>query len=105
MTARALYPNANEEILPGRHLSVEVTRKETKDALVVPSEAIIPEMGKNIVYLYKDGTAKSAEIITGLRSERDVQVMEGLQEGDTVITTGVMQLRNSMKVIIDNLRE
>ena len=105
LTARALYPNTNEAILPGRLLSVEIIRKEIKDALTVPSEAIIPEMGRSIVYLYKDGEAKSAEIISGLRTEKEVQILEGLQPGDTVITTGVMQLRNNMKVIIDNLKE
>ena len=105
LTARALYPNTNEAILPGRLLSVEIIRREIKDALTVPSEAIIPEMGKSIVYLYKNGEARSAEIITGLRTEREVQILEGLHPGDTVITTGVMQLRNNMKVIIDDLKE
>ena len=105
LTARALYPNTDEAILPGRLLSVEIIRREIKDALTVPSEAIIPEMGRSIVYLYKNGEAKSVEIITGLRTESEVQILEGLQQGDTVITTGVMQLRNNMKVIIDNLKE
>ncbi|MDR1224678.1 MAG: efflux RND transporter periplasmic adaptor subunit [Tannerella sp.] len=105
LKVRALYPNTNEAILPGRYLSVEITRREIKDALAIPSEAIIPEMGKNIVYLYKGDEAKSAEIITGLRTESQVQVLEGLTPGDTVITTGVMQLRMGMKVNIDNLKE
>ncbi len=105
LKVRALYPNTNEAILPGRYLSVEITRREISDALAIPSEAIIPEMGKNIVYLYKGGEAKSAEIITGLRTESQVQVLEGLNPGDTVITTGVMQLRVGMKVNIDNLKE
>ena len=105
LMVRALYPNANEEILPGRYLSVEINRREIRDALAIPSEAIIPEMGKNIVYLYKSGQAKAAEIITGLRTESHVQVLEGVNPGDTVITTGVMQLRVGMKVNIDNLIE
>ena len=105
LTVRALFPNTDEKILPGRLLSVEITRKEIDDALTVPSEAIIPEMGKSIVYLYNNGEAISAEIITGLRTESRVQVLDGIQQGDTVITTGVMQLRNNMRVIIDNLTE
>jgi membrane fusion protein (multidrug efflux system) len=105
LKVRALYPNTNEAILPGRTLSVEIVRREIRDALAVPSEAIIPEMGKNIVYLYKNGAAKAVEIITGLRTESYVQSLEGLQPGDTVITTGVMQLRTGMNVTIDNLKE
>lgn len=105
LKVRALYPNMDGTILPGRYLSVEIMRQEINDALSVPSEAIIPEMGKNIVYLYRGGEAKSTEIITGLRTESHVQVLDGLHPGDTVITTGVMQLRTGMKVNIDNLKE
>ncbi|MDR2679207.1 MAG: efflux RND transporter periplasmic adaptor subunit [Tannerella sp.] len=105
LKVRATYPNTNEAILPGRFVSVEITKREIKDALAVPSEAIIPEMGKNIVYVYNNGEAKSTEIITGLRTESHVQALEGLMPGDTVITTGVMQLRTGMKVSIDNLKE
>jgi len=105
LKVRALFPNANEEILPGRSLSIDIVTKEIKDALTVPSESIIPEMGRSIVYVYKNGDAKATAITTGLRNERFVQVLDGLNPGDTVITTGVMQLRAGMKVIIDNLQK
>jgi membrane fusion protein (multidrug efflux system) len=105
LKARAIFPNENETIKPGRYVSVEITKREIKNAIVVPSEAIIPEMGKSIVYRYSDGEAESVEIMQGLRTERQVQVLGGLQAGDTVITTGVMQLRAGAKVIIDNLLE
>lgn len=103
LKVRALYPNSDEGIQPGRYLSVEITKREINDALAVPSEAIIPEMGKNIIYMYKDGKALPAEITVGLRTESHVQVLEGVNEGDTLITTGIMQLRTGMRVTIDNL--
>ncbi len=105
LRVRATYPNPNEAILPGRYLSVEITKREIKDALAVPSEAIIPEMGKSIIYVYRGGEAYPAEIQTGLRTESRVQVLEGIQAGDTVITTGVMQLRTGMKVNIEHLNQ
>ena len=104
LKVRATYPNRDESIVPGRYTSVEITRRDIKDALAIPSEALIPEMGKNIVYLYKNGVAEPAEIILGLRTESQVQVLKGLSVGDTVITSGVMQLRTGMKVSIDNLK-
>ena len=88
LRVRATYPNRDESIAPGRYTSVEIT----------------PEMGKNIVYVYKSGVAEPAEIILGLRTESQVQVLKGLSVGDTVITSGVMQLRTGMKVAIDNLK-
>lgn len=104
LKVRATYPNANEAILPGRYTSVEITRREIKDALAIPSEALIPEMGKDIVYLYRGGVAEPTEVTIGLRTEDQVQILEGLSLGDTLITSGVMQLRTGMKVTIDNLK-
>jgi membrane fusion protein (multidrug efflux system) len=103
LNVRALFPNMEEAILPGRTLDIEIITKEIQDALQVPNEAIIPEMGKYIVYLYKNGEARSKEIMIGLRTESHTHAIEGLHPGDTVITTGVMQLRTGMKVIIDHL--
>lgn len=103
LKVRALYPNESESIVPGRLASIEITRREIKDALAIPSEALIPEMGKDIVYLYKDGVAQRAEVKIGLRTESQVQILEGVNVGDTLITSGVMQLREGMKVTIDNL--
>jgi membrane fusion protein (multidrug efflux system) len=70
LKARAVFPNENEAIKPGRYVSVEVTRHEIKDAIVIPSEAIIPEMGKSIVYKYSGGVAESVEITQGMRTEK-----------------------------------
>lgn len=103
LKVRAKYPNPGETILPGRYTSVEITKREIKDALAIPSEALIPEMGKDIVYLYKNGVAEPSEVKIGLRTESRVQVLEGVNPGDTLITSGVMQLRTGMKVAIDNL--
>lgn len=105
LKVRATYPNPNEKIIPGRYTSVEITRQEIKQALAIPSEALIPEMGKNIVYLYKNGIAEPREIVLGLRTEERVQALKGLQEGDTLITSGVMQLRTGIAVSIDNLNK
>jgi len=105
LQARAIFPNENEAIKPGRYVSVEITKHEIKNAIVVPSEAVIPEMGKSIVYKYMGGKAESVEITQGLRTENIVQILSGLNAGDTVITTGVMQLRSGAQVIIDNLQE
>lgn len=103
LSARAIYPNVNGAILPGRFTSVEVTKNEIRNALAIPSEALIPEMGKNIVYLYKNGIAEPTEVSVGLRTESRVQVLDGLHVGGTLIISGVMQLRTGMNVTIDNL--
>ena len=103
LTVRALYPNSNGSILPGRYVSVHLKKEEIPNAIAVPSEAIVPEMGKDKIYLYKDGKAQPVEILTGIRTEAEVQVLRGLQVGDTIITSGTLQLRTGLPVTLDNI--
>lgn len=99
-TVRARYDNADGRLVPGRYVNVSLTTREYADALAVPTEAIVSEMGVDKVFLYKNGTAQPAEIQKGLRTDAMVQVLQGLLPGDTVITSGTMQLRVGMPVCI-----
>ena len=105
LTVRALYPNSNGSILPGRYVSVHLKKEEIPNAIAVPSEAIVPEMGKDKVYLYKSGKAEPVDIITGIRTASEVQVIRGLHVGDTIITSGTLQLRTGLAVTLDNIEE
>ncbi len=100
---RALYPNTNGALLPGRYASIQLKKEEIANALAVPSEAIVPEMGKDKVFVYRSGKAQPAEIKTGIRTEDRVQVVQGLQVGDTVIVSGTLQLRTGLPVVLDNI--
>lgn len=101
LTIRALYPNSNGSVLPGRYASIRLDKDVIQDAIAVPSEAIVPEMGKDKIFLYKAGKAQPVEIITGIRTEALVQVVHGLQPGDTIITSGTLQLRTGLPVVLD----
>ena len=103
LKARALYPNPNGRLTPGRTISVEIKSNEIVNALSIPSEAIIAEMGRSIAYLYSEGKARQIEVIKGMRTESNVQVVQGLHAGDTLIVTGVMQLRDGLAVNIDKI--
>ena len=103
LTIRALYPNSENTVLPGRYASIRLKKQEIEDALAIPSEAIVPEMGKDKVFLYKAGKAQPVEIKTGLRTEAQVQVVDGLQSGDTIIVSGTLQLRTGLPVTLDNI--
>ena len=103
LTARALYPNSNRALLPGRYASVLLKKEEIPNAIAIPTEAIVPEMGKDKVYLYKSGKAEPADVITGLRTASEVEIVRGLQMGDTIITSGTLQLRTGLPVTLDNI--
>ena len=103
LRARAIYPNENEFLKPGRFASIELTKKEIIDAIAIPSEALIQEMGRSITFVYKSGRSEPVEVLTGLRTAGQIQIVQGLNVGDTVIISGVMQLRTGLPVTIDNL--
>jgi membrane fusion protein (multidrug efflux system) len=103
LKARATYPNVNGKLTPGRTASIEIKSNEIVNALTIPNEAIIAEMGRDIAYLYSEGKAKQIEVVKGIRTESNIQVLEGLHAGDTLIVTGVMQLRDGLAVKIDNV--
>jgi len=103
LRVRALYPNTNGHLRPGRSGNVEVRSNTIKNALTAPSESIIKEMGRNIAYIYSNGRAKQVVLDIGMRTASDVQILNGLSAGDTLLVTGVMQLRDGLPVIIDNI--
>ena len=97
---RAIFNNVGEKLVPGRYVSVSLNTRTYENTLVVPSEAIISEMGIDKVFLYKSGKAMPQEITKGLRTDAVVQVLDGLAPGDTVITSGTMQLRTGQAVVL-----
>jgi len=104
LSMRALCFNPGGLLVPGAFAKVEIVLDDLKNALVIPSEAIIPVLNGEKVFLCKEGRAKSRIIQSGIRTEREVQVIEGLNKGDTVITTGLLQLREDMPVKIRTSR-
>ena len=100
---RALYPNTDGKLMPGRFASVELKTQEFNDAITIPSQAIVPEMGIDKVYLYKSGKAQPVTITKGIRNDARVQVLQGLHIGDTIITSGTLQLRTGLRVTLDEV--
>ena len=78
-------------------------KRDISNAIAIPTEAIVQELGKDKVYLYKSGKAEPVDVITGIRTEAEVQVVKGLQVGDTIITSGTLQLRTGLPVKLDNI--
>ena len=105
LKARAIYPNVGGHLKPGHSADIEIMLHEFKDALSAPGISIIAEMGRDIAYVYKEGVARQVIITKGMRTASSVQVLEGLHIGDTLITSGIMQLRDGMPVTISRLSD
>lgn len=97
---KASAPNPQGQILPGAFANVTVNLKEYAASIMIPTEAVIPELGGKKVFVARNGTAQSVEVETGIRQEATIQVLSGLTEGDTLITSGILQLRAGAPVDI-----
>ena len=101
---RALYSNTDGKLFPGRFTNIHLKTMEISEAIAIPTEAIVPEMGIDKVFMYKGGKAQPVAITKGIRNEARVQVLDGLQYGDTIITSGTMQLRMGLPVTLDEVK-
>ncbi len=95
---RARAANPNKAILPGAFASVDVALGDIPDALVVPTSAIIPGLREKTLYVLENGRAQPRTVETGLRLEREIQILSGLEPGSVVITSGQLQLRPGLPV-------
>jgi membrane fusion protein (multidrug efflux system) len=103
ITLRALYPNKDEELKSGRYAEITLELSKINNAIAIPTEALIPEMEGEKVFIYKNGKAQSVKVNTGLRTEAKIQVTNGLKFGDTLITSGIMQLRQNLPIVLDSV--
>ncbi len=100
---RALADNRNGNLLPGQFVKVELILQSSNTAILVPTEAVIPEQNGKKVFIKKNGKAEEVYIETGIRTANSLEVTSGLHIGDTVLTTGILQLRAGMGVQIAKL--
>jgi len=93
LNGRAIVENNNTSLIPGQSANVELRLYENKDALMVPTEAVIPQARTKQLIVAKNGKASFVTIVTGIRTSSSVQVISGLNPGDTVVTTGILFLK------------
>lgn len=101
---RATAPNKNSKILPGQFARIEVVLEQLDSALLIPSIAVTPTADSQMVFVAKNGKAEQRFIEIGTRTNTEIQVAKGLSVGDTVITSGILQLRPGVAVNITTLK-
>lgn len=86
-------------LLPGMFARLSIKIGAIQEAIVVPNQALtITPSGETIAFLLIDGAAKRQKVKTGVEDAGRVQILAGVQLGDTLITSGVMSLKDGMKV-------
>lgn len=97
--------NAKGELIAGSYTSVKVSLEAGQDSsFTVPAEALILDREGAYVFVDKGGKAQIKYVQTGLRTPISVQILSGLDQGDTVIVSGIVSLRPGVGVKIRELR-
>ena len=98
---RARFQNKTGELMPGMFAKGNLIVDGNTEYIAVPTEAVVPEMDGKRMWVMKNGKATSVPVVTESRSEKFVEVISGIQPGDTVLTGGLMQLRDGMSVKVN----
>jgi membrane fusion protein (multidrug efflux system) len=95
LTLRAIVQSDVSSLTPGEFADVELRLSENKNALMVPTEAVIPQARIKQLIVAKKGRASFVTITTGIRNASSVQILSGINPGDTVVTTGILFLKSN----------
>ena len=93
-------PNPGYRLKPGMYARVRLTVEEKPDALTVPQNALVDQNGRRGVFLVVEDTARFQPVSTGIQDDAHVEVVEGLAEGQRVVTTGALALRDGDQLIL-----
>jgi membrane fusion protein (multidrug efflux system) len=99
LKVRAVVENPTNELLPGAFAHVNLRLGENPNALLIPTQSIIPEEDNKSVIVARKGKAHFVPVKTGIRRSSVIQVTGGLQPGDTVITNGLLFLKEGAPLL------
>jgi membrane fusion protein (multidrug efflux system) len=95
---RAICANPKQEILPGSFAKVSIVASTNTNAYLLPTQAIVPILKGQKVYVAQGDSVIERKVKTGVRKDDVIEVTEGLKAGDEVVVEGVMYLRNGAKI-------
>jgi HlyD family secretion protein len=95
--------NAKQALKPGTSVQLSVTAQTVKDALVIPANAVLtaPDGATSVMQAGSDGRAHKKAVKLGIRNGDDVQVVDGMGEGDKVVSSGAYGLPDNTKITIE----
>jgi membrane fusion protein, multidrug efflux system len=105
LKVRARFDNKQMTFMPGDFVRIECEVEQFDNALLVPAEAVIPELNAQVVFVAENGKAKKREVETGGRTSDRVQITSGLSPGDIVLTTGLMEVSDGSTIQLRNVKQ
>jgi membrane fusion protein (multidrug efflux system) len=102
LRVRGISENEGGLLRPGAFVTVELLLEETGVGVAVPAQALVPSAQGHAVFVLEDGRAALRPVEIGVRSADSVQVLRGLEAGETVLTTNLLRLQPGAAVELEN---
>lgn len=99
----ALVTKANTQLIAGTFAKVHIPLGANDAALMIPSQAIIPQARNKKVIAVRNGMASMETVTTGIRDSSNVEITSGLKAGDTVLITGLLATKPGSKVQLNKI--
>jgi membrane fusion protein (multidrug efflux system) len=98
---RGMYNNTQDNLKSGMFVRLTLVTETSSDVILIPTEAIVPEMDGKKVWLVSDGKAQSRTVTTGFRSNNRIEILSGLATGDSVMISGLMQVKEGISIKVE----
>lgn len=100
---RAISQNTDGTLIPGQFAKIELILQEADNAIMLPTESVIPQLSGHRIYKYENGKAKELNVEIGIRTSTEVEIVSGLTMQDTVLVSGLLQIKDGSAVEITTL--
>lgn len=98
LKVRAVVEHAATKLMAGAFVKVQIKLKQIANAIMIPGNAIIPDAQNKKVIIADSSKAKFVVVETGIRTENEVQIVSGIKAGDTIVTSGILQIKPGMGI-------
>jgi membrane fusion protein, multidrug efflux system len=95
---RASCRNTSGKLYPGSFANIKVNLMPGATGIVVPAKSLIPVLGGQQVFVIRDGKVNAVQVKTGVRTANEIEIIEGLQTNDSLIMSGLLQIKQGMPV-------
>ncbi len=104
LNVRAVINGSTPELIPGAFAKVKANLGTKNNAILIPTSSIVPQANLKKVFVAKNGIAKSVTIKTGIREADAIEVLSGIQAGDTLVVSGIMFVKPNSPIKFSKIK-
>jgi len=93
VTVRARAQNPNNEITAGGFAKISMVLEQSTRTIMVPTQCVVPDLKSSKVFIARNDTAYARPVKTDVRTDTQIEIIDGLKPGDSLIISGIIQMR------------